>query len=119
MSNMIIYDLNNPGEPTLSKALPERLVEGDPSYKTWEKDNVDNGRIRSGIWEATPGTTRSIKGETWEFCTLLSGVMELTEDGGKTRRLGAGDAFVLRPGFTGTWRTIETVRKLWVIVSPD
>lgn len=118
MTGLVVFDLENPGTPKESKALPERLVEGDPSYRTWEIDTVDNGRIRSGIWEATPGATRSIKGETWEYCTLLSGVMELTEDGQPPRRLTAGDTFVLRPGFTGTWRTIETVRKLWVIVSP-
>ncbi|MBB3237428.1 cupin domain-containing protein [Phyllobacterium endophyticum] len=118
MSNLIIFDPENPGTPRQSKALPDRLIDGDPCYKTWEQDNVDNGRIRSGIWEATPGATRSIKGETWEYCSILSGLMELTEDGKEPRRFAAGDTFILRPGFVGTWRTIETVRKLWVIVSP-
>jgi uncharacterized cupin superfamily protein len=55
MSNMIVFDLKNPGIARGSQALSERLVEGNPSYKTWEKDNVGNGRIRSGIWQATPG----------------------------------------------------------------
>jgi uncharacterized cupin superfamily protein len=41
-----------------------------------------------------------------------------TEDDKEPRRFAVGDTFILRPGFTGTWRTIETVRKLWVIVSP-
>ncbi|EJB07150.1 putative enzyme of the cupin superfamily [Rhizobium leguminosarum bv. trifolii WSM597] len=118
MSRLIAFDLANLGTPHESKAPPERLVEGDPSYKTWEQDNVDKSRIRSGIWEATPGATRSIKGETWEYCTILSGVVELIEDGQQPRRFVAGDTFTMRPGFVGTWRTIETVRKLWVIVSP-
>jgi uncharacterized protein len=118
MSNLTVFDLENLGAPRESKALPDRLVEGDSSYKTWEKDNVDGGRIRSGIWEATPGATRSIKGATCEYCTILSGVMELTEDGKTPCRFVAGDTFVMRPGFVGTWRTIETVRKLWVVVSP-
>ena len=60
MSNLIVFDLANPGTPKESKALPERLVEGDPSYRTWEQDIVDGGRIRSGIWEATPGATLSM-----------------------------------------------------------
>jgi uncharacterized cupin superfamily protein len=119
VSNLIVFDMQNPGVAKESRALPERLVEGDPFYKTWEQDNVDAGRIRSGIWEATPGATRSIKGATWEYCTILSGVIELTEDGGEPRRLTAGESFIMRPGFAGTWRTIETVRKLWVIVSPS
>jgi uncharacterized cupin superfamily protein len=117
MSQMIVFDLNDLGTPELSSAAPDRLVEGNPSYKTWEKDVVNGGHIRSGVWEATPGATRSIKGTTWEFCHVLSGVVELTEDGGEPRRLVAGDTFIMRPGFVGTWRTIKTVRKLWVIVS--
>ncbi|TYO61021.1 DUF861 domain-containing protein, partial [Bradyrhizobium hipponense] len=26
----------------------------------------------------------------------------------------AGDSFVMKPGFVGIWRTIETVRKIYV-----
>ena len=28
----------------------------------------------------------------------------------------AGDSFVMKPGFVGVWRTIETVRKIYVCV---
>ena len=30
----------------------------------------------------------------------------------------AGDSFVMKPGFTGVWRTIETVRKIYLTVTP-
>lgn len=49
MSQMIVFDLENLGTPELSQAAPDRLVEGNPSYKTWEQDVVDGGRIRSGV----------------------------------------------------------------------
>lgn len=117
MSNLVAFDLANPGTPDLGKAAPDRLIAGDPSFRTWEVAAAGHGNIRTGIWEATPGITRSIKGETWEFCTVLSGVVLLTEEGGDTRRFAAGDTFVMRPGFVGTWETVETVRKLWVTVS--
>lgn len=117
MSHLIAFNLANPGTPHLSKAAPDRLIAGDPSYKTWEVEEASHGNIHTGIWEASPGTTRSIKGETWEYCTILSGVILLTEEGGATRRFTAGDTFVMRPGFIGTWETVETVRKLWVTVS--
>ncbi len=29
----------------------------------------------------------------------------------------AGDSFVMKPGFTGVWKTIETVRKIYVVVN--
>lgn len=118
MSNLIVINPDQLGAARESKAMPSRLIEGDPSYKTWELDNLHEGRLKSGIWEATPGATRSIKGEIWEYCSILSGVVELIEDGKEPRRFVAGDHFIMRPGFTGVWRTIETVRKVWVVFDP-
>lgn len=101
---------------------PDRLIEGSPSFKTWAMDEAlaeasGWGTISSGVWEATPGVTRSIKGETFEFCHILSGLVEITEQGGKTQRFAAGDSFVMKPGFVGEWKTIETVRKIYVVAS--
>jgi uncharacterized cupin superfamily protein len=104
-------------EPTHSKAAPDRLISGDPSFKTWAQDDTRNGAVRTGVWEATPGETRSIKGETFEFCHLLEGVVVVLEDGGENRTYRAGDSFVMKPGFTGVWRTLETVRKIYVVVT--
>jgi len=39
----------------------------------------------------------------------------IAEDGGKARTVRAGDSFVLRPGFKGTWEVLETTRKEYVI----
>lgn len=106
--------------PEASKALPERLVSGDPSYLTWaldlSREAARDGAVRSGIWQATPGETISIKGETFEFCHILEGLIELTEDGQPPRRFGKGSNFIMKPGFKGIWKTIETVRKIYVIV---
>ncbi len=60
--------------------------------------------------------TRSIKGETFEFCHILSGVVELTQEGGEPVIYKTGDSFVMKPGFVGVWKTIETVRKIYVTV---
>ncbi|MDH2435452.1 cupin domain-containing protein [Pokkaliibacter sp. MBI-7] len=112
-----VFALDNLGTARESGPLPERLIEGSPQFKTWNVDSAKDGKVSTGVWEATPGTTRSIKGEVWEYCTILSGVVEITEDGGEPVRLQAGDTFVLKPGFVGVWKTIETVRKLWVVVN--
>ncbi|WP_370745742.1 cupin domain-containing protein [Streptomyces sp. LUP30] len=29
----------------------------------------------------------------------------------------AGDSFVMKPGYVGVWKTIETVRKIYLTVS--
>ena len=116
MSLLIKLDLAPGSEPKHSKAAPDRLIAGDPSFKTWAQDESGNGKIHTGVWEATPGETRSIKGETMEFCYILSGVVELTEEGQPPRIFRAGDSFVMKPGFVGIWKTIETVRKIYVVV---
>ncbi|WP_449352223.1 cupin domain-containing protein [Streptomyces shaanxiensis] len=103
--------------PQESGPLPERLVSGNPTYKTWAQDAARGETIKTGVWEATPGETHSIKGELFEFCHILSGVIELTPEGGEPVIYKAGDSFVMKPGYVGVWKTIETVRKIYVTVS--
>jgi uncharacterized cupin superfamily protein len=45
-------------------------------------------------------------------------VSVLTRDGEAPRQFAAGDAFVIQPGFEGTWEVVETTRKLFVIRLP-
>lgn len=90
-----------------------RVISGDPRFATWNVEEADGG-LYAGIWEATPGKWR-IEYDEWEFCHILSGVSVITEDGGEARTVRAGDAFVLRPGFKGTWEVVETTRKEYVI----
>ena len=116
MSLLVKLDLAPTSEPRHSKSTPDRLVSGDPSFKTWAQDQSRDEPVRTGVWEATPGENLSIKGETMEFCYILSGVVELTEQGQPPRIFRAGDSFVMKPGYVGVWKTIETVRKIYVIV---
>jgi uncharacterized protein len=90
-----------------------RVISGDPRFATWNVEEADSG-LYAGIWEATPGKWR-IEYDEWEFCHILSGVSVITEDGGEARTVRASDAFVLRPGFKGTWEVLETTRKEYVI----
>jgi len=122
MTHIVAIETTPDFAPRKDGAAPERLIEGAPSFQTWELDTAlaeaaQWGRIRTGIWEATPGTTISIKGDTFEFCHILSGRIEIIEDGGKTHPFAAGDSFVMKPGFVGKWKTIDTVRKIYVIAS--
>ena len=104
------------GTPVSRKAAADRLIAGDPDFLTWALDSSRNGEVKTGIWEATPGETLSIKGETFEFCHILDGVIELTEDGRESVVYRKGDSFIMKPGYRGVWKTIETVRKIYVIV---
>lgn len=117
MSLLKTLDPNPTFAPRQSDALPERLIAGSPAFKTWAMDEAKDGKVVTGVWEATPGETKSIKGEAFEFCHILSGVVEITPDGGEPVRYQAGDSFIMKPGFTGVWKTIETVRKIYVFVN--
>jgi uncharacterized protein len=99
-------------EPEDGAPAPDRLIAGSPRFRTWNVEEADG--LFAGLWEATPGKWRILY-EEWEFCHILSGVSILTEDGGTARTVRAGDAFVLRPGFAGTWEVVETTVKEYVI----
>jgi uncharacterized protein len=114
MTLLVTIDTNPYFAPKNSLPDPERLISGNPSFKTWAQDASKGEKVLTGVWEATPGETHSIKGTTFEFCLILSGLIEIEEKGGEIRRYGAGDSFVMKPGFVGIWRTIETVRKIYV-----
>ena len=122
MTLVVPIDTDPAFAPRAAVAAPDRMIEGAPAFKTWDLDSVvaANGpwtTIRTGVWEATPGTTRSIKGDTFEYCHILEGRCEITEDGGAARVFGPGDSFLLKPGFVGRWKTLETLRKIFVIAS--
>lgn len=104
-------------EPEHDAPAPDRLIAGDPKFRSWGTENGEDG-LYAGIWEATPGKWRFEYTE-WEFCHILSGVSVITEDGGEAHTLRAGDSFVLRPGLKGTWEVLETTRKEYVIKLPE
>lgn len=99
--------------PEVTRPAPEKVLAGDPVHTTWNAE--ERGGLYCGIWESTPGTWR-ISYDEWEYCRILSGRSILTEDGGAAQEVGPGDAFILRPGFRGTWEVIETTRKDYVIL---
>lgn len=111
---LVTFHFDQLGEPRESRPPADRVIEGDIVCRNWDIDSAKDGKVRAGVFESTPGTNRSIKGETWEFCYILSGVAEITEDGHAPVTYRAGDCFIMKPGYLGTWRTLETVRKVWV-----
>jgi uncharacterized protein len=91
---------------------PVKVLSGDPVHTAWNIEERDG--LYCGIWQSTPGKWR-ISYDEWEFCHILAGVSVISEDNGESRRVAAGDSFILRPGFTGTWEVLETTRKEYVI----
>ena len=112
MSDLIVNLNTDAADAEHNAPAPEKVIAGEPKFTTWNVEERDG--LYCGIWEATPGKWR-ISYDEWEYCRILSGVSVLTEEGGEAVTVRAGDSFILRPGFKGTWEVLETTRKDYVI----
>ncbi|MBL4918122.1 cupin domain-containing protein [Szabonella alba] len=94
------------------RPAPDRLISGDPVHRTWNLEDSDG--LYCGLWQSTPGKWR-VSYVEWEYIRILEGVSVLTDADGHETRLVAGDSWIIRPGFEGTWEVIETTLKDYVI----
>lgn len=69
MSLLKTIDNNPTFEPKKTKTMPERLVEGDPSYKTWALDEARDGTVKTGILKQRPVQTALSKVRPSSFAT--------------------------------------------------
>lgn len=112
---MLLAPLTRDGiTPEISRPDPARVLAGDPVHTTWTVE--ERGTLYAGIWQSTPGKWR-IAYEEWEYIRILDGHSVLTDAQGQQTHLRAGDAWVIRPGFTGTWEVLETTVKDFVILA--
>lgn len=100
--------------PETERPAPERVISGDPVHTTWAVE--ERGNIFSGLWQSTPGKWRVSYAE-WEYIHILSGHSILTDGEGHATHLRAGDSWIIRPGFAGTWEVVETTLKDYVIIT--
>lgn len=112
--------LHRPGvDETWDESAPpaDRIVEGAPTFRTAIHYESPDGRLATGVWEATEGAWR-IAYDEWEWCRLRSGRCVVIPDGGEPVPLGPGDALVLEPGFVGVWSVLEACAKDFVVMLP-
>jgi uncharacterized cupin superfamily protein len=114
MDALYYFDLKNLGEPVAGAPLPERIIDGAPTNKTWEIEVTPDGTVSTGVWEVQVGSWQVVK-ETWEFVTIIEGESELIEEGKAPRKITVGDSFIMRPGHTYVWNIITPTKKIFVI----
>ncbi len=112
MTDLFARVTKDAASPETDAPAAERLISGNPVFTTWNLEERDG--LYCGIWQSTPGKWRIVYDE-WEYCRILQGHSVITHDDGSRFELKAGDSFVLRPGFSGTWEVIETTAKDYVI----
>jgi uncharacterized cupin superfamily protein len=111
---MKLHKLLSAGDAEPVAIEGEKIISGAPVTRTWVHYEDSERKLAAGIWEATPGKWRIAYAE-WEYVVMISGSCVVTGDDGERIEAGPGDAFVIEPGFNGTWEVLETMRKHWVI----
>ena len=99
-------------QPEVTRPDPAKVLSGDPVHSTWNLEETDG--LYCGLWQSTPGKWRMRYSE-WEYVYIHSGHSILTDADGTAIHLRAGDSYIIRPGFEGTWEVLETTVKDYVI----
>ncbi|RLA30470.1 MAG: hypothetical protein DRR11_13200 [Gammaproteobacteria bacterium] len=76
------------------------------------------GNLTAGTWECAPGKLQ-LDLDITEFCHLLKGHWILTSESGQVTEIKAGDSWVFPNGWKGTAEVVETVRKVYLIISQE
>ncbi|MGU3493096.1 cupin domain-containing protein [Xanthobacteraceae bacterium A53D] len=115
---MKLHALDRTGTtPIAGPVAADMVLAGTPQTQAFVTYDAPGERLCAGEWEATVGKWR-VSYDEWEYCLIVSGRCIVTGDDGTRIEAGPGDAFVLEPGFTGTWEVLEPMRKHWVIRTP-
>ena len=102
--------------PNAGNGSAARVTAGDPVTTVHNYFTDYSGRFFCGIWESTPGKWDLDYTES-EFIYLISGKVRVTDAAGHEETFGPGSAFVIPPGFKGSWEALEPLRKYYVTFS--
>ena len=92
----------------------ERHIEGECRQRVDNHYSDPSGQFHAGIWSGGLGTWR-VKYSEHEFCTLLEGLVRVSDSSGREVLLQAGDHFVIPAGFEGVWQVLEPAKKTYAI----
>jgi len=76
----------------------------------------DDGAVRTGIWECTPGTFASSRDGVCELMHFVAGDATIVDERDGTRHeIGPGTVLFVPDGWRGHWEIRRTVRKTYAI----
>lgn len=113
----------NPAHMVIALELPlqplalaaETILEGQPQTFHAPLEVSSDGRVRSGVWEITPGVVSDVEVE--EMFVVLKGRARVSIEGGAKMDLAPGCVGFLRAGDRAVWQVSETLRKVYVSLS--
>jgi uncharacterized cupin superfamily protein len=111
-----VHPLAREGDGAPADAAPDRVLAGSGFARAWNAFSDASGRFHAGLWSHGPGVLAVDYTET-ELCVILEGRVRLATDDGSVE-YEEGDAFVIAPGFRGTWESVGRVTKAYAILEP-
>jgi uncharacterized cupin superfamily protein len=81
--------------------------------------SYEGGGLTLGTWACNKGAVEIQGHPVDEACFIVRGSVTLTDNEGRSETFGAGEAFLLPRGFTGTWEQSEDFAKLFVAISRE
>ena len=98
----------------VSEPPAERLIAGRPELQVRNYFGDPSQQFFAGRWAATRGKWRVRYTEN-ELCVMTAGKVTIESSSGERSSFGAGDAFVIPAGFSGTWEVVEDCAKIYAI----
>ncbi len=109
-----IIPLSSAVAAEVSTPAPDRLLAGAPQQSVSNYFADSSGQFFAGRWSSTQGKWRVRYTEN-ELCVMVIGSVVLTGDDGAVFSFGAGDAFIVPAGFSGTWEVLVDCTKIYAI----
>jgi uncharacterized cupin superfamily protein len=116
MSTSIVR-LDGAVEAEISEPPAERLIAGAPELQVRNYFTDRTQQFFAGRWSATRGKWQVRYTEN-ELCVMTAGRVIIENVAGERMSFGAGDAFLIPAGFTGTWEVVEDCSKIYAIFEP-
>lgn len=114
MSRPLLRDAVNAPVEDQGPVPAAMVTEGAPHTAGVVVFRNEDGSSEAGIWECSAGAYR-VTVERDEFCHLLAGRVVVSEDGREPVELRPGDCMMFPRGWTGEWRIVEPIRKVYMV----
>ena len=96
----------------------ELITAGNPVARGAVLNQSADKTLSSGLWTCEPGAFNW--NYTWdEFVYIFAGEVRITEEGGKSYTVGAGDMAHFPIGLKAHWQVKKAVRKFFVLKTPE
>ena len=107
-----VISVDTKDAPEAGNIAPEKLISGESATMLWNAFSNSSDQFHVGHWSSGP-CELSVNYTEDELCVIVEGSVTLTGNDGTQTTHGKGDAFVIPSGFSGVWKSNESVTKIY------